>query len=288
MASADKTYVNKEQYKLIKIWWLKTRKKQKRELGHEIYMYPFQYLDVGDDSPAFDPAESDLDIELFGDGESTLWNTPTRANLWILKNCPFDFIQEQIKEKLTDFWYSEIPKKQQALGIIGLLDFRHKDRITYIKSKDVNIYFFKNLKDGRAEVIDKVIVYGTTNYLKVISEALTCIEKYEKKYEINFIYCGINFKLKNGKLECLELKQKDIFIPYLRTSNFKLPKVKQSFSIKDSEKYSREEIILSNEKEVFGLFDFKADVTLDEALFQSVPKYILTTFPEFKIKNYNG
>lgn len=31
MAAADKTYINKEQYILVKEWWLKTRKKQIRD-----------------------------------------------------------------------------------------------------------------------------------------------------------------------------------------------------------------------------------------------------------------
>ena len=72
MAAADKTYINKDQYILVKEWWLKTRKKQIRELGHEIYMYPFQYLEHityenGYDNPTihykYDPSESSLDIE---------------------------------------------------------------------------------------------------------------------------------------------------------------------------------------------------------------------------------
>jgi len=127
MAVADKTYISKEQYRLVKKWWLKTRKKQKKELGAEIYMYPFQYLteetyDNGYDKPPvvhykYDPSESDLDVENMGD-ISPVWNTSTKQNFWIAKNCPFDFIQIQIREKLEEEFYQKIPDNLKPISLI--------------------------------------------------------------------------------------------------------------------------------------------------------------------------
>jgi len=44
MATIDKTYVNKEQYKEIKLWWIKTKKKKIRDLGKPIWLYPLSLL----------------------------------------------------------------------------------------------------------------------------------------------------------------------------------------------------------------------------------------------------
>ena len=149
MAAADKTYINKDQYILVKEWWLKTRKKQIRELGHEIYMYPFQYLEHityenGYDNPTihynYDPSESSLDIENMGN-DSPVWNTSTKVNFWIAKNCPLDFIQEQIREKLSEEFYQEIPEDLKPLSLIDKMDFSVPDQVLQIKGKDTYLFF---------------------------------------------------------------------------------------------------------------------------------------------------
>ena len=278
MAIADKTYISKEQYILVKKWWLKTRKKQVRELGDEIYMYPFAHLTGGNvvDSQYlidfdYDPSESDLDIENFGDGDQCVWNTSTKTNLWLAKNCPFDFIQDQIKEKLSTSFYVKIPDKFQCLSLIEKLDFSQDDSILYIKNKEVELYFF-SLPDANGKITyhDKMVAYGTPYVFKVIEEAKQGIGKYSKKYEIGFIYCGIEFILKNGKLSAN--KQKDIHIPFLRGEGLNTPNIKYSFKQKDAEKYHESQIILSEDNDVHTL-DMYSEPNLKRYIF-TLPKYL--------------
>jgi len=36
-----------------------------------------------------------------------LWNTPTYVDIWLIRNCPFDFIQERLKEQYGGGWSKE-------------------------------------------------------------------------------------------------------------------------------------------------------------------------------------
>lgn len=278
MAIADKTYISKEQYILLKKWWLKTRKKQVRELGDEIYMYPFQHLSEGNviggeyvTDFEYDPSESDLDIENFGDGAQCLWNTSTKTNLWLAKNCPFDFIQEQLKEKLTTDFYVKISDKNQCLSLIDKLDFSKPDSILYIKNKEVELFFFSLPdKNGEVSYYDKMIAYGTPNVFKVIDEAKKGLRKYSKKYEIGFMYCGIEFILKNGRLRTDG--QKNIQIPFFNSEALNTPKIKYSFRQKDAEKFENSQIILSEDNEIVTL-DMYSEPDLERYIF-TLPNYL--------------
>ncbi len=280
MAIADKTYVTKEEYILVKKWWLKTRKKQVRELGNEIWMYPFSYLSEGKVIDGeyvtdfeYDPSESDLDIETFGEGEETLWNTSTRTNFWLAKNCPFEFIQTQIKEKLSTNFYMKIPEKHQSLSIIDRLDFSVRDRILYITNKDVELFFFSEPNEfGDVEYFDKMVSYGTPFVFKVIDEAKQGIRKYSKKYEIGFLYCGIEFILKNGKLN-VSGGPKNIQIPFFNGVGLLTPKIKYSFNRKDADKLSICQVILSEEDKIHTL-DAYVEPNLKRYIFSNMPDYL--------------
>lgn len=302
MAGADKIYLSSgDQYKLVKEWWLKTRNKQKKELGKELWMYPFSSLTIyktdedgkhvwSEDEKdiikeaEYDPAESDLDIEATKNlTDFAVFNLSTKGNLWLAKNCPLDFIKEAAIEKLETFWYQEIPDKHKCNSIIDHLDFTVPDKILSIVSKkhDVSLYFYKNSEDkGYIEIIDKLVVYGTTDVLRIIHEAKQTIQGYQKMngYTIMFTFCGVIFELKNGNLNCPSLKLKDMVIPYIQP-DWKDPKIKYSFDIKDvmkgnELKVSPEQIFLSSETSCHSLYEH-VDANLKRALFLTLPEYLI-------------
>lgn len=283
MAAADKTYINKEQYILVKEWWLKTRKKQIRELGYEIYMYPFQYLEYityenGYNNPTihykYDPSESNLDVENMGD-DSPVWNTSTKVNFWIAKNCPFDFIQEQIREKLSEEFYQEIPEDLKPLSLIDKMDFSIPDQVLQITGKDTYLYFWEK-KGNEYKSIDKMLVYGTTFLYKLIYDFQN--SKYIKvtfPYKVLFTYCGLNFEYSKNKMFYIPPKGKkvEIYIPFFNFKDLKFPKFKHSWKVKDCENISPNKVLLSMEDKVYDLEQYKSGST-NKRLLMELPRYI--------------
>ena len=283
MATADKTYINKEQYILVKKWWLKTRKKQKRELGAEIYMYPFQYLshetyDNGYDKPPivhynYDPSESDLDVENMGD-DCTVWNTSTKQNFWIAKNCPFDFIQNQIRAKLGEEFYQEIPDNLKALSLIDKMTFDEPDRVLSITNKNTYLYFWEKT-NKEIFYIDKMLVYGTTFLYKIIYD-FTKISVSNKKfnYTVEFVYCGLNFEFNKGRMFYISKgKKQEVYIPFFRFGSLKLPEFKHCWKTKDCENVNKAQILFSFDDKVFDLSMYQGEET-NKRLLMQLPRYI--------------
>jgi hypothetical protein len=284
MASADKTYINKEEYILVKQWWLKTRKKQKRELGSEIWMYPFQWLthetyENGFDKPTvhynFDPSESDLDIQNVGE-DSTLWNTSTKTNFWIAKNCPFDFIQKQIKEKLSEEWYQEIPDELKPLSLIDKMTFNSPDYVIQITGKDSYLYFWEDCDEEYEKIIDRFLVYGTTFLYKIIHDFKNNQFSGKKfPYKVIFQYCGLNFEFNKGRMFYLsdKGKKKEVHIPFFRFENLKFPKFIHSWDIKDYSKWDKNKIILSFDDKVYDMSCYREESS-KRRLLMELPDYI--------------
>lgn len=277
MSYADKMHFTKSEYIEIKKLWLKTRKKQIKELGSEIYMYPFSVLqkyvevdgkyDFDKYEYNYDPSESDLDIEDFpDDGETyTVFNTSTKVELWLLKNFKLDCIKREVENQLGSFWYQDIPKELQ-FDFVEDLDFSIPDTLLYIRDKkNVSLYFFRNLEKPEIETLDKILIYGTTDVYDIIDKAINQITGHtnpKKYYEIWFTYCGLPL-LCNKK--GIFYKDKKIVIPFIKPK-FKLPKFKHSYSLKDAEKYREDEIVISyNANDVINL-DLYENTTLKRAL----------------------
>lgn len=278
MAYADKMHFTKSEYIEIKKLWLKTRKKQIKELGSEIYMYPFssleKYLEVDGKIDFeqyeynYDPSESDLDIEDFPDNNETytVFNVSTKIELWLLKNFKLDCIKREVENQLSSFFYQEIPQELR-FNFVDDLDFSIPDSLLYIKDKkDVSLYFFRNLEKPNIETLDKVLIYGTTDVFDIINEAIKQIHNdynCKTKYNIGFTFCGLF-------LECnkkgIKYKGKYIDIPYLKPV-FKLPKFKHSYNLNDAKKYKDDEIIISySANDVINLDAYKEGTTVKRAL----------------------
>lgn len=274
MAAADKTYINKEQYVLVKDWWLKTRDLQKEELGNEIWMYPFQSLihetyDNGYDKPPvihynYDPSESILDIENMGD-HSPVWNTSTKQNFWIAKNCPFDFIQSQIRNKLGDSSF-----------LVEEMIFDEEDYVMQISGGGTSLYFWEELKNGNVKFVNEFILYGTTFIYKLINDFKENIFKSSPfPYKVLFVYCGLNFELNDGKIFYISdnKQKKEVFIPFFRFESLIFPEMKYSFEKAECDKWPRNKILFSLEDSAINMDCYESTGT-NKRLLSQLPDYI--------------
>lgn len=287
MAAIDKTYVNKKQYLQVRAWWEKTRKKQKRELGHEIWLYPFTMLEVRDTVENHCklletlPLSSNKDLEWFSDDDNdtrTLWCTSTKQDMWLALNCPFDFIQDTLKEQYGEDWFVFKYKKE--------IEFEPYVRIWAIKqsseTKDCVLYFFKDEKDADGKIlkniyIDKAIVYGTTYIFERIELAKKIIKgdtldsNAHVGMEIYFEYYGLPVYYKEGRFFAKDTEEELVdesegynkmslcsnpfgYIPY---DDIKTPKFKHSYDAKECLKYDDEAIFMSHKDDCFDIMQYK-------------------------------
>lgn len=103
MAGIDKTYITSyEDYKKV-IDWCKD-KSFKLSNGQVIYPSNFIYY------PDITKEEWDENERSFkkqhpdGQYDEILWNTPIYFDIWLIRNCPFDFIQNRLKEQYGGGW----------------------------------------------------------------------------------------------------------------------------------------------------------------------------------------
>lgn len=291
MAYADRMHFSKAEYIEIKKLWLKTRKKQKRELGNEIWMYPFSMLEkhkIKEDGATdfdnyeyqYDPSESNLDIEWMNDTENdyTVFNVSTRVELWLLKNFKLPCIEREVKNQLSSFFYQDILEELQ-FNFTNELDFSTPDLLISIKhrKKDISIWLFREIDNNNRiqtiQTIDKILLYGTNDLFRILDEVNKEIygtNSIKYGYEVQFQYCGLRLKLKNGKIY---YGKKRIVIPFLKP-NFKPLKIKHSYSKKEAEKYKRDEVFICTDKMCTDLTSWGGDdIKLDRILF-SLPDYL--------------
>jgi hypothetical protein len=271
-------HFTKSEYIEIKKHWLKTRKKQIKELGFEIYMYPFsnleKYLQIDGKTNIeqyeykYDPSESNLDVDSFPDNDETytVFNVSTKVELWLLKNFKLECIKREVENQLSSFFYQEIPEKYR-FNFVDDLDFSIPDKLLFITdNKNISLYFYRNLEKPEIETINKFLIYGTTDVFDIINNALKQINNdYNSKnnYIIGFTYCGLY-------LECnkkgIYYKNKYIDIPFLKP-DFKMPLFKHSYNLNDVKKYKKDEIIISYAKDNIVNFDvYEEEITIKRAL----------------------
>lgn len=280
MSYADKMHFSKSEYIEIKKLWLKTRKKQKRELGEEIWMYPFsmleKYTEKEDGTTDFknyeynyDPSESDLDIDWMNDeiNNYTVFNVSTRVELWLLKNFKLACIEREVRNQLDTFFYVRIPDKFK-FNLTECLDFSVPDYIYSIErkrtktKKQVSLWF----GNGVDMIQNKFLLYGDNDVYQIIHEAKECISGDESyNYKIQFTFCGLQLVYKNGRVTYMG---REIVIPYMRPDYYKVD-IKHSYNQKDSAKYSPSQIIIGGDRFV-GNLDCWKNPLLNRILFTEV------------------
>ena len=122
MAAIDKTYLNSwNKFDTVRNWALNQSFKLKN--GKTIYLKDYMYYpdltkkewdDRHDESIKYaekvynNPKYIAQHKELYGNDwefnaedffDVVLWNTPVYVDIWLIRNCPFDFIQDRLKEQ---------------------------------------------------------------------------------------------------------------------------------------------------------------------------------------------
>jgi len=81
MATIDKIYVNKKQFEILQRWYDDT-KELREQAGINL---PFNQYNL------------DLDSWTTEQKEMPIWNLSVENDMWLLSNCPFDFVINEIK-----------------------------------------------------------------------------------------------------------------------------------------------------------------------------------------------
>lgn len=103
MAGIDKTYISDwKTFDEIRNWALKQQfiLKNKQVIRLKDYLY-YPYLTEEEwieNERAFKEKHPDSTYEVI------LWNTPTYADIWLIRNCPFEVIQDRLKEQYGGGW----------------------------------------------------------------------------------------------------------------------------------------------------------------------------------------
>lgn len=133
MAGIDKTYVSTwEDYKAAYDWassvgtvtddfgnvfapldWMAEYEEAefKESIESQKERYRNYYKDPEHLQEAKDFLGQDWEPEPEGMGELVLWNTPTYFDIWLIRNCPIDFIQERLKQQYASS-YDELKERR--------------------------------------------------------------------------------------------------------------------------------------------------------------------------------
>lgn len=264
MAGADKTYVNKEQYLEARNFWIKTRNKQQKDLGYQIWLYPFGAFDVeSSDQITDEMLASNLDLDYFDRDEFPVWNTSTKSDLWLAKNCKLKVVQERLKEQYSENWVGFLFKDQ--------IKIKSKPYIVEIKKGKDSTYFFRKLSDNEIYTHDKIIFYGTTYLLDLINKAYEEIcHLYQSKSDLEVTFDYYNIQIVHKDYGFYELTtNKQIELGYIYINEFFKPKIKHSYNTKDIKNYHLEEIYISKPDEAYDIAMYK------KASKDSIRRYIL-------------
>jgi hypothetical protein len=263
MACMDKTYVNKEQYILARQFWMDTREKQLEELGALQWLYPFGAFknhddDYTNDLPSDELLATNKDIIEYFPYETTetvLWNTGTIFDIWLIKNCKLDFIQDRLKTQYGENFF--------AFKYVDEMDTSKGKYLLRIEEKENTLYFFKENGGEMISTIDKLVFFGSTYILELIDVAFKSINGIGYKKDrvdltVTFVLFGLVIQCKNGLFYYLGDEIEPIEdIGWIRKGDFDPIKIKHSYDINDVDDYEDEEIFISKDKECFGVMDFK-------------------------------
>ena len=291
MAAADKLYLTIDEYKELKPWWLANREKMKQELGHELWMYPFDMLSKYDYSNGFDdakkiydydPSESDLDFDwwkkddgTYSEEALTVFNLSTKDYCWLWYNCPIESVSKAAEKHLVEYWYQDIPDKLLITQLRDQIDFSEPDRVWSIIGKNTTLHFFNENEAEEVTYHEEMLVMGTTFVFKLLHDVLDNIQR-DDDYHLYFTWCGIHLVYKKeGLFNAIgdEDNPVEVIIPFLRLGNLGMPKLKFSFDFADADNYGKDQIIMSMEDAAWTMDQYKEELP-KRRLMLEFPGYI--------------
>lgn len=264
MAGIDKTYVNKEQYLQIREWYINIFNKMKSDLGFNQWIYGFNCYDNLEITPELLKSNFE-DIEYY-ENEGCLWNTGQLFDLWLLKNCPFDFIQSRLAEQYGDMLF--------PADLVELLNFDDKPYLEIIENEeeDVKLYLYEII-DDEYYTLDNILIYGNDKMLKTlhkVDKAFSCFLRNDelKGYKISFTFYDLEIEFRDNNF------YHDNKLIYLPKFKFEKINIKQSFNISDSKDYQPFEIFISSDESCFDLSQIE-NYSKDK-----IGKYLMIYLPE--------
>jgi len=94
MAGIDKTYLNNwEDYEKLREWCKDREVKFHGFIPGEEPLYASDFL--------ADYTKEEFEEIIKNHGEVVIWNTPTFFDIFLIRNCPFDFIQNRLKQQYS-------------------------------------------------------------------------------------------------------------------------------------------------------------------------------------------
>ena len=183
MAAIDKIYVGKfEDYLLFKKWCEK-QPKLKDKYGTECYISDYLY-----------PWES------FEDNESyPIFKAPYYVDAYLIKNCPFDFIQDELRlnygyrtQEWIDKAYNAVMNRNEENKYLYIWlkpeDFKIVDGVITMPNKPISCY--ELIKEGK--------LYATpyTQKKYTVGKHVRCIKhpsiRYNTPFDFNFWWVEVN------------------------------------------------------------------------------------------------
>ena len=138
MAGIDKTYVTSwSDYVKVRDWarsvgtvkddfgnvfapldWMAEYEKAefKESIENQKKRYREYYKDPKHVQEAKDALGQDWEPDKEGKGEMVLWNTPIFFDIWLIRHCPLDFIQERLKQQYASC-YIELKEKRSEYDL---------------------------------------------------------------------------------------------------------------------------------------------------------------------------
>lgn len=274
MAGIDKTYVNFDEYKKIRQFWIDTYDEQCRIFGSPVWLYPFEAIS-GNSDEVFEKVrlnQTNEDLAAYTESKDfPVWNTSTMFDIWLIKNCNIEVVQSRMAQVHgKDWWVWHTNFDFTSPNI--LLEFQ------YLPTESI-AYFYRNTDEKNTiETIDNILVYGTTDFFKHYDNILNIIfgvrtlPHYNVKYEIWGNYIEYN----DGVFKLMDTGQEIDALFNFNKIGWHLPTMKHSYRLKDAKKYKKDEIMLSTETFFYDIAQFikHDEISVKGFCMRQLPEYI--------------
>lgn len=262
MASIDKTYVNQQEYKLIRQFWIDTYEEQVLIFKEPLWLYPFSVWENNDNITPDFLKEHEEDITYDTSDDFPVWNTSSFIDIWLYHRCKIPVVQNRIKECYSEGWIGFHLKPTEFV----------RPELMKIKVNKDSIYAFKSVNEFEIKTLDSILVYGTTYLIKQFHESLDL--NYTKN-KVMILLFGELIEISKGKIKYKNKKYNGYDVTGLK-NKLLYPSINYSFNKQDINNYDLESIYLSFDNDITALTNYN-DYNLDNfnSYLSDLPNYIL-------------
>ena len=155
MAGIDKTYISDwNQFDTIRNWAIKQefalKNGQMIELKDYLYYPDLTKEEWEEHEIAWNQNHPESIFEI------VLWNTPTYVDIWLIRNCPFEFIQNRLKEQYGGGWsktaftnYNESNLYEQIKNGTSIYDTFQRNGLGWKSKVKFHTYYGSPIRDKK-------------------------------------------------------------------------------------------------------------------------------------------